>query len=130
MPVLHEDVLDYTPLPRSVSLVRRRAARLVTAWGHPALAGDAALIVSELATNAVLHGCLRDRFFRVRLAHTEKVLRLEVADPRGERLPVSRTPVDDECYGRGLLIVGSIASRWAVEPRVVGKTIWAELDLV
>ena len=127
--ILHEDALDYTPQQRSVSLARRRTARLVAEWGHPALAGDAALIVSELAANAMLHGGLRDRLFKVRLTHTRGTLRLAVSDPRGERLPQLRTPADDECFGRGLLVVDALASRWDVEPRVVGKTTWAELDL-
>lgn len=125
--VLHEDALSYTPLPRSVSLARRRTARLVADWGLVPLAGDAALIVSELAGNAVLHGCLRDRLFRVRLAHTARALRIEVSDPRAERLPAPRTPADDECFGRGLLLVAALATRWGVTPRIVGKTTWAEL---
>lgn len=62
-----EDCLDYTPNARSVSLARRRTARLVADWGHPELAGDAALLASELATNALRHGCLRGRLFRVRV---------------------------------------------------------------
>jgi anti-sigma regulatory factor (Ser/Thr protein kinase) len=127
--VLHEDALSYTPLPRSVTLARRRTARLVTAWGLPALAGDAALIVSELAGNAVLHGCLRDRLFRVRLAHTTTALRVEVADPRAERFPAQRTPTDDECFGRGLQLVSALATRWGVAPCIVGKTTWAELPI-
>lgn len=126
-PPLHEDRLDYTPTARSVTLSRRRAARLVTEWGHPEQAGEAALLVSELATNALLHGCMRGRLFRVHLALTEATLRIEVSDPRGERLPGLRTA--DDCYGRGLLIVARIADRWGVEPRTVGKTVFAELVL-
>ncbi|WP_324607233.1 hypothetical protein [Streptomyces rimosus] len=55
----YEDKLDYTPTARSVSLARRRAARLVAEWGQEGIAGDVALIVSELASNALLHGTLR-----------------------------------------------------------------------
>ncbi|MEU3224614.1 ATP-binding protein [Streptomyces sp. NPDC006976] len=126
---LQEDRLDYTPTARSVSLARRRAARLVTAWGHPRRAGEVALLVSELATNALLHGSLRGRLFRVRLTLTADALRIEVTDPRGERLPGIRSADSDECYGRGLLIVDAIADRWGVEPRTIGKTVFAELAL-
>ncbi|THA31112.1 ATP-binding protein [Streptomyces sp. A1277] len=128
-PPLHEDRLDYTPTARSVSLARRRAARLVTAWGHPQRAGEVALLVSELATNALLHGSLRGRLFRVHLTLTADALRVEVTDPRGERLPGIRSADSDECYGRGLLIVDAIADRWGVEPLTVGKTVFAELAL-
>ncbi|THA76552.1 ATP-binding protein [Streptomyces sp. A0642] len=128
-PPLHEDRLDYTPTARSVTLCRRRAARLVAEWGHPESAGEAALLVSELATNALMHGCMRGRLFRVRLVLTTATLRIEVGDPRGERLPGLREAGADDCYGRGLLIVDRIADRWGVEPQTVGKTVFAELAL-
>lgn len=128
-PPLHEDHLDYTPTARSVTLCRRRAARLVTEWGHPHHAGEAALLVSELATNALLHGSMRGRLFRVHLSLTAATLRIEVSDPRGERLPGLREAGADDCYGRGLLIVARLADRWGVEPRTVGKTVYAELAL-
>ncbi|MFE7463474.1 ATP-binding protein [Streptomyces sp. NPDC057499] len=129
-PVLREDLLDYVPTAESVSFSRRRAARLVREWGYPGLAGDAAVLVSELATNALVHGAVEGRLFRVRLTLTATALRVAVSDPRGERLPDVREATDEECYGRGLLIVKRIADRWGVEPRVVGKTVFAELSLL
>ncbi|MFH9615247.1 ATP-binding protein [Streptomyces pratensis] len=128
-PVLRRDRLDYTPTTRSVSLCRHRAARLVTRWGFPDLAADAALMTSELATNALLHGSLRGRLFRVEFTLTATVLRIAVSDPRGERLPVLRQAADDECYGRGLMVVAQLADDWGTEPRAVGKTVFAELAL-
>lgn len=128
-PVLQEDRLDYTPTARSVSFCRRRAVRLVTEWGYPNHVVEVALLVSELATNALLHGSLRGRLFRVHLILTATTLRIEVSDPRGERLPAVRQAEDDDCYGRGLLIVARIADRWGVEPRSIGKTVFAELAL-
>ncbi|WP_335934012.1 ATP-binding protein [Streptomyces sp. PTD5-9] len=127
-PVLREDRLDYTPYAHNVAFCRRRAARLVAEWGHPALAGDAALLVSELATNALLHGTLPDRLFRVRLVLTAAALRIEVSDACGERLPGVRGDADAET-GRGLVIVSRIADDWGIEPRTVGKTVFAELAL-
>ncbi|MBU7596827.1 ATP-binding protein [Streptomyces sp. P38-E01] len=127
--VLREDRLNYTPLPGSVQLVRRRAARLVAEWGHPGIAGDFALVVGELACNAVLHGCVPRRHFRVHLKLTRLVVRAEVTDPRGERLPRRRQAADDEMFGRGMVIVDALASRWGVTPLEVGKTVWVELDL-
>ncbi|MFJ7998545.1 ATP-binding protein [Streptomyces sp. NPDC096310] len=126
-PVLKVDSLDYTPVAGSVSLARCRTGRLVTEWGRPELSWSAALLVSELGTNALLHGCLRDRFFRVRLVLGATTLRIEVTDPRGERLPVVRAATDQECFGRGLLIVEQVADRWGVAPLTVGKTVWCEL---
>ncbi|MFH8404691.1 ATP-binding protein [Streptomyces sp. NPDC018019] len=124
----YEDQLDYTPTARSVSLARRRAARLVAEWGREEAAGDVALIVSELATNALLHGSLRGRLFRVRLVMSASMLRVEVSDPRGERVPRKRRGVVSTS-GHGLVLVGGLADRWGTEPRTVGKTVWAEVEL-
>lgn len=82
-----------------------------------------------MCTNALLHGCLRDRLFRVETTLTDTALRIAVTDPRGERLPGTRPPHPDDQFGRGLLIVRMLAGRWAVERLTVGKTVWAELDL-
>lgn len=84
-------------------------------------------MASELCTNALLHGCLRDRLFRVETSLTGGALRIAVTDPRGERLPHSRASGPDDQFGRGLLIVRTLIVRWAVEHLAVGKTVWAEM---
>ncbi|GAA2336349.1 ATP-binding protein [Streptomyces kunmingensis] len=124
------DTLDHTPAAPSVPLARRRAARLVTGWGHPDLAGDVALVVSELMTNALLHGSVQDRLIRVRLYATDATLRVEVSDPRAERQPEVRGAPDDmDQFGRGLLLVGALADQWGWEPWSAGKTVWAQWGL-
>ncbi|RDG35900.1 ATP-binding protein [Streptomyces corynorhini] len=128
-PVLHEDRLNYTPVAGSVTLARHRAARLIAEWGHPELAWSVALVVSELGTNALKHGTVRGRLFQVRSVLRPSGLRVEVSDPRGERLPLARSAADDACFGRGLSIVTQVADRWGTEPRTVGKTVFAEFDV-
>lgn len=123
------DAISYTPLPRNIPLARRHVARLAVDWGHPDVAGDVALLASELCTNALLHGCLRDRLFRVETSLAGAALRVAVTDPRGERLPHPRPSATDNQFGRGLIIVRTLADRWSVERLTVGKTIWAELDI-
>ena len=123
------DAVSYTPYPRSITLARTHVAQLTVAWGHPATAGDAALLASELCTNALLHGCLRDRLFRVETSLTGNALRVAVTDPKGERLPEPRAVTVGDQFGRGLLIVRALADRWAVEKLTVGKRVWAELDI-
>ncbi|MEU7054627.1 ATP-binding protein [Streptomyces sp. NPDC046197] len=122
------DAVSYTPYPQAIPRARRRVAQLAVAWGRPGAADDAALLASELCTNAVLHGCLRDRLFRVETSLRGNTLRIAVTDPRGERLPVARPSGADDQFGRGLLIVRALADRWAVERLTVGKAVWAELD--
>ncbi|GAV42141.1 ATP-binding protein [Streptomyces acidiscabies] len=123
------DTVTYTPTPRTVPLARRHITTLLTTWGHPALTLNAALITSELCTNAILHGRLPGRLYRVETSLTAKSLRIAVTDPKGETLPEHRTPAPDTTTGRGLLIVQRLADRWSVERLTVGKTVWAELDL-
>jgi anti-sigma regulatory factor (Ser/Thr protein kinase) len=128
-PVLRDDALNYTPAQRSVTLARRRAERLVAEWGHASRAADVALVVSELGTNALLHGSLYDRLIQVRLLLTPDVVRVEVSDPRGDRRLRPRFVGPDATFGRGLTVVDELAYRWGTVPRVVGKTVYAEVAL-
>lgn len=87
-------------------------------------------IVAELASNAVLHGRVPGRDFRLRLKlHSDGTLRIEVTDARGDRLPSTPAPVADDLEsGRGLRIVTAYADRWGVdEVPAHAKTVWAEL---
>ncbi|MEU9114321.1 ATP-binding protein [Streptomyces sp. NPDC048483] len=126
--VLQQDVLDYTPRPKSIALARNRAARLAGDWGCGQLADDTRLLVSELATNAVLHGTVPGRLFRVRLSLTHAVLQIAVTDARGERLPSTDEVTPSATTGRGLLLVRALSLRWGVHVLDVGKTVWCELD--
>ncbi|MBA2945318.1 ATP-binding protein [Streptomyces himalayensis] len=123
------DAVSYTPYPQNIPRARRHVAQLAVDWGHATQAEHAALLASELCTNALLHGCLRDRLFRVETSLSGKTLRVAVTDPRGERLPNPRVSSADDQFGRGLLIVCALADRWAVEKLTVGKTVWTELDI-
>ncbi|MFI6492124.1 ATP-binding protein [Streptomyces sp. NPDC050564] len=121
----------YSSTPRGSRLARRLVAHRMDAWGFAydsSVSEDVTLVVAELAANAVRHGRVRGRGFRVRLLLGDGVVRVEVADGRTDRLPVLQEPSDDE-DGRGLLLVAAIAERWGVEPRTGGayKVVWAEV---
>ncbi|MFF4695654.1 ATP-binding protein [Streptomyces chattanoogensis] len=128
-PVLQHDALDYAPRPKSIALARNRAACLAADWGHPELADDTCLLVSELATNALVRGAVPGRLFRVRLSLTRAVLQIAVTDARGERLPHTGEPTPNATSGRGLLLVRALCLRWGVHVLDVGKTVWCELDV-
>jgi serine/threonine-protein kinase RsbW len=90
-------------------------------------AGDALLCVSELATNAVLHsrsGGPGGRF-TVRATVRAGSVRVEVTDEGG---PWGRERDGDGQSGRGLLIVGELASRWGREDGAGRRTVWFEMD--
>jgi anti-sigma regulatory factor (Ser/Thr protein kinase) len=121
--------------PRGARLARLLAVQQLGEWGWPhgcAVSESAGLVVAELAANAVAHGCVKGRGFRLTLAVVASdTLRIEVADPRGDRRPVARrtaSPTDET--GRGLLLVDALAARWGSEPwPPSGKVVWAEIGL-
>ncbi|MFD7000586.1 ATP-binding protein [Streptomyces mirabilis] len=129
------DVNQKNHLRIQLSATRRgaRLARLLTErqldeWGVPF--ETAAQVVAELASNAVLHGYVRGRDFRLGLRlRDDGTLRIEVTDARGDRVPCVKDPEDGEAEtGRGLLIVAAYAHRWGVdEAPAHAKTVWAEL---
>ncbi|MFI2455256.1 ATP-binding protein [Streptomyces chengbuensis] len=117
---------------RGARLARRLALHCLDDWGIPygsELSDSAALIVAELAANAVTHGRVPGRDFELRLRLTGAALRIEVSDTRCERapLPPATPPPTDAEAGRGLLVVSALATDWGATDRSVGKTVWAEL---
>ncbi|MEV4878070.1 ATP-binding protein [Streptomyces cyaneofuscatus] len=113
---------------RGARLARLLATEQLRSWGLPL--EDASLVIGELATNAALHGYVPGRDFRIMLSVYDDVLRIEVADTRGESVPEKRDPDADSEGGRGLLLVEALSVRWGTEhgpfPR---KTVWAEVAL-
>lgn len=136
----HAFEMRFTSTPRGARLARRLAAVRLDGWGIPYGTDphDATvLIVAELTANAVRHGHITGRDFRLRLhaAPDGRTVRVEVTDTRAERHP--RRPVVPEGgagaeeTGRGLLLVSRLAARWDWHPRPdgPGKTVWAEYTL-
>ncbi|MFJ5307669.1 ATP-binding protein [Streptomyces sp. NPDC088350] len=136
---LHEFAMRFTSTPRGARLARRLVSHRLHDWGHP-YDGPAnetvTLIAAELVANAVRHGHVPGRDFHLRLIEvpsspgTPYVLRLEVTDTRGERLPEPQRqdPGDGES-GRGLVLVEALATRWGVVTRAPGKSVWADVHL-
>lgn len=127
---------QFASTPRGARHTRHLAVRWMEEWGHPPVSDAScavALVVGELAANAVRHGRVPGRDFRIRLVHDEPsaLVRVEVADAAsGKRRPPVAPPVTcpDGESGRGLFLVDVLAVRWGWEPRrPVGKTVWAEV---
>jgi anti-sigma regulatory factor (Ser/Thr protein kinase) len=113
----------FEPDPAQVILARRFAAETLDSWGIRS--DEIALLVSELATNAVLHA--RSEFL-VRLVAYGGRVRVEVTD-QNTRLPSFSTVPEDAYSGRGLMLVQASAAAWGVEAHSEeGKTIWFEVD--
>jgi len=87
-------------------------------------AGVAELLLSELATNALLHtghGAV------VTASLTPAGLRVDVRD-FGPALPLSHVPDADSTHGRGLVLVRGLADAWGVDMCAPGKSVWFELN--
>ncbi|WP_051864867.1 ATP-binding protein [Streptomyces griseus] len=112
----------------SVRDAREFAVQVLGDWGCTDRLDDIRLCVSELATNALLHGAPPGREYCVNLSLDGTVIRLEVRDTGDGALTV-RSPLPeprlDECSGRGLLLARELADDFGVTEHVVGKTVWA-----
>lgn len=115
--------------PDSCRKARRVVTDVLSALDLAAASTAAALVVSELSTNAVLHARTD---FEVRLVVDldRSIVRVEVADA-SPVAPMVRRFSAEATSGRGLALVESLASSWGVDlvPGGRGKTVWAELDL-
>lgn len=84
----------------------------------------AALVTSELVTNAVVHA-QTDARLDIRADGGTVTIRVEDAEVRP---PVVRHPSPWDASGRGLLIVEQTARHWGVQPvSENGKSVWAAL---
>ncbi|MFI8363145.1 ATP-binding protein [Streptomyces sp. NPDC085612] len=119
----------FFPRPRqTVRAARVFAAETLHAWDVTCRQDDVSLCVSELATNALLHGVPPGRHYRLRMLLFDGTVRVEVADSGGGRPRVAdRDPGADG--GRGLLLVAAVADRWGTAERRPGKVVWCEFAL-
>ncbi|MEO3751821.1 ATP-binding protein [Streptomyces sp. B6B3] len=91
------------------------------------------LVVAELAANAVFHGQVGGRDFRLASSSTPPPWGGPRRGHRRARRPPARpvgSPVANSSAerGRGLLLVAALADRWGTRPCPPdGKTVWAEL---
>ncbi|MFC9670040.1 ATP-binding protein [Streptomyces sp. NPDC056949] len=127
-------VQQLSSTPRGARLARLLMVTELRSWHVlPDLTERAELVVAELAGNAVLHGCVPGRDFRLALAYSPPAqrLRIEATDARGDRqprVPAHETTSAIEAGGRGLLLVAALSDRWDCVPYPPsGKSVRADL---
>jgi two-component sensor histidine kinase len=88
---------------------------------------DAALVISELLTNAVNAGCA-DTHLLINLHYDH--IRISVAD-NAAGWPEMQRPSPDQSHGRGLQIVDHVAAAWGVHATTIGsvKEVWADVTI-
>lgn len=111
------------PLPASVPAARHFAADALRCLGTPVDEEVAALLVSEVATNAVVHA---NSSLRVSVWCHDGHARVEVRDD-DPTPPREVHPDPFATGGRGMLLVDGLAHAWGVNGNDRGKTIWFEL---
>ena len=120
---LHSDVIATRTFRADLDSVR--AARhftvgLLDRESGKRLADDAAIVVTELAANAVLHA---HSGFTLTVSRSAAAIRIAVRDSR----PLASLKDLDVKAGHGLSVVAQLARTWAVERLPDGKVVWAEL---
>jgi len=114
------------PGTADVGLARRFLAAHCERWGCDRLLDDAELVVTELVTNALIHG---GRRCDVAISFGHERLRIEVRDDHLGGPEVQAADAQRE-HGRGLILVSAMADAWGVDPSAAGgKVVWAELRL-
>ena len=133
---LHSDVVADAPTPAGAEttrgftgtsqgprFARRFVAETLQRWGLVDLVDDAVLVVSELATNAVMHA---RSDFTVGLSRRGGGVHLAVADSNIDT-PQTRHLDRMAPGGRGLRVVDQIATRTGHDLVDGGKVVWADL---
>ncbi|WP_435056767.1 ATP-binding protein [Streptomyces capoamus] len=113
--------------PGSVAQARRLTHARLAGWSVCADTCDnAALVVSELVTNAIVHTAssrvvceLLDHDDMVRIAVHDQGCAPGVSHPSPQRA--------DEEHGRGLLLVDALCRAWGAQEHGPGLSVWAEL---
>jgi anti-sigma regulatory factor (Ser/Thr protein kinase) len=121
--------LELAPLPSAIPCARLHAVHVLQEWGLRALAEDAALIVSELMTNAAdASVALPERPpIALRLRASERSVVIEAWDQSPLDVEPREADADAEC-GRGLTVVAALSTRWGCERTGdQHKVVWAEL---
>jgi anti-sigma regulatory factor (Ser/Thr protein kinase) len=105
----------------AVREARRFTRSTLGGWGVDDRSDDACLVVSELVTNALLHGAGAPV---LRLTGGSTHIRIEVGDS-SEEMPKAREPGPGD--GWGMHVIGRLSSRWGISQHTGGKVVWCEL---
>ncbi|HEY1635391.1 MAG TPA: ATP-binding protein [Acidimicrobiales bacterium] len=111
------------PDPMSARAARQLIEAALQRWGDDDSTEVAALLTTELVTNAIVHARTD---FSLRVTTNQDRLRVEVSDSSHD--PPRLIPIqDDEEHGRGLHLVDALSVSWGVDWRADGKAVWFDL---
>ncbi len=115
--------------PASVALARRALSDELRAVGvFDNAVRDAALVISELLSNAILHAYpLPGERLQVAWAVDGTSVEVAVSDGGSATVPHAGHPSASSVSGRGLSIVEHLCLTWGARADEVGLTVWAVL---
>ena len=118
----HGTTLEATPI--SAAGARAFVSRHLVDHRLTYLVDPVRLVVSELATNALVHG---QTPFVVTLSREDDTVRVTVSDESA--WIVARAPDRAlQVGGRGLVIVNVLSRDWGIITQVSSKTVWATFE--
>ena len=129
MEVTESSVLLLPFTASSVGVARRHlVSDLIEAGVCASAVTDAALVISELLSNALRHaGPLPGSGLRVAWDLDTDSVRISVSDGGGPSRPEFGEPTPTATGGRGLRIVARLSRRWGTLCDDEGTTVWAEV---
>ncbi len=120
---MHEAARSFEAEPKTVRGARRFLVEMLEAWCLEGYDFGAPLVVTELATNVVLHAGTP---YEVRLQFEAPVLVVEVHDA-SVSMPQRRSYGPEAATGRGLNLVSSLCDDWGATRNESGKVVWASV---
>lgn len=117
-------MLTLLAVTESVPAARRFVVDALTDLDAASVSDDVVALVSELATNAVIHARTP---YTIVVSRDGNTVRVGVHD-LSAATPRRRTYGLDATTGRGMRLVASISSDWGVEVEDGGKVVWFEVQ--
>jgi anti-sigma regulatory factor (Ser/Thr protein kinase) len=122
---VYEAAIEFPGLTRNVADARRFAREVLDGAGNHDDGWVVAQVVSELATNAIVHA---GTGFILTVAYDESSIRVSVTDRNPLARAVLRRFSAETTTGRGLRLVDTLGRSWGVDQTKSVKTVWCDLQ--
>ena len=122
--VQHSRLISLTAGPAAAAEARGQVRAAIYAWDVPVDPTAAALLTSELVTNAISHEAGENVMLTITCSRGQ--LRVDVHDTSRSMPVPTNAPADAEA-GRGLMLVASLSTDWGFYRTSAGKAVYFTL---
>ena len=119
--------LTFEGQPEAASQARTAVTTFASAHLLPAREADLAVAVSEVVTNAIVHGD-PGGIIEVRASRAGDALRIEVTDGGAGLAPTPRSTTSAPGGGFGLFLVEQLSRRWGLVRHSATTRVWFEFE--